>query len=486
MVNDKRWFGNLVGFKKSVSSYTPKQQIISVGSFDCSVNTSYQVFPISVVRKESVPSVSATSRTPRMSFIDYLLGQGDFKLAAYEAVMLFKKCAPVFDGIDRITQAVSTIPLKVFQELPDSRMKTINNHPLELLLKRPYFGVTSRKFLQRLLSFLIITGDAFVAANSIDADSIPVALHVLPTQAVTMLVDDDGFVKTYQVTLANKTINYMRNKTTDGDKYFARLDTGAMSELYHMKTFNPFSYDFEIKGMSPLNPVYHEVEQYAASSVHNLSLLKRGTTMDGIFLIDKPLSDDELQRLKAQVEEYHSGEANVGRPFIMDNAASTRYEQKGSKAKDMDYEKMKKDIRISIYSILKIPLPKVTSETMTMANLDASQESFYDDAVLPWAGMLHSELTMFLMRRYTQDPNFMLSYDSSKISALRKRTVENLLRLEKANCLKPNELRNVIGYEPVIGGDQIYIPANTVPLGGEEFNPNQEDNNTSQEDSPQE
>jgi len=417
-----------------------------------------------IIRKSN--ETPATQRMPRMAFVDYLIGRGEYKLAAYQAVDLYAKCPPLFDGIDRICNAVSAIQPKVFSVSGDQRVP-LDNHPLTLLLKNPYFGTTTQKFMQRVLGFLIITGDSFVVANAMSKTSAPKALFVIPPQSINSVIGDDGYVKTYQATLSSRIVTYERETTTNGNKYYAKLDKGIISELYHIKTFNPFSSDYEVKGLSPINSAYYDVEQYAASSVHNFSLLKRGTTMDGIFLIDKALTDEELMRLKAQIEEYHSGDFNAGKPFVMDNAAATRYEQKANKSKDMDFEKMKKDIRISIYSLLKIPLPKVNSETMTMANLDAAQESFYDDAVLPWAEMVHSELSMFLINRYTQDTNLILSYDPSKISALRTRSVENLLRLEKSNVLRINELRNIIGFDPIPGGNELFIPSNVVPISGD-------------------
>lgn len=408
---------------------------------------------------------STNTRQPRMAFADYLLSRREYKLAAYEAVNLYLKCVPAYDAIDRIATAVSSIIPRVYDDQKDI---FITDHPLSILFKQPNYGVTYADFCRMLTSFLLITGDSYIIANSTGLNSTPRVLSIIPPQLVNIIVDSDGYVKSYNVNYYNsKFVIYNRNKTIDGDKYISEIN-GIISELYHIKNFNPNDYYFNIKGLSPLTPAFYEIEQYCATSIHNLSLLKRGTTLDGVFLIDRVLSAGELDTLRSHINEYYSGEDSAGRPFIIDNANGVRHEAKKSSRKDMDFEALKDQVSAAIYNALKIPAPKINTETMTLANLEASQEVFYDDAVIPWLERILDHLTMFLLPKYSGSENLKIWYDQSKIFSLQTRNINNLRRLNQINAITTNEMRSKLGYKPIDdGADVLYQSQTLLPYTSE-------------------
>jgi len=414
---------------------------------------------ISNIVAKSLTTQDPTERMPRTALVNFLLGRHSFDLAASVAVSLYNKCSPLSDGVDRVVNAAKDVKIVLNDELSK---KFIAKHPVLDLLHNPSIGVSYKKFMEQLLKFLIVTGDAYVMVNSAGGiNSVPSVLRVIPPQSVTLLQGVDGFVDRYDVYFANTIIMYNRAL----GRYAAKID-GVTSELIHFSVVNLLDSFFNLKGYSIFNSLFYEIEQYCASNVHNLSVLKRGMTLGGILFFDSVLSKEAMDKIKSSIDEYYSGEANAGKILALDNAMNTRYVQTYAVTKDMDFEKLAKRLTVAIYNKLKIPQPKVNSETMTMANLDIAQEAFYDDAVFPWLNDILSSMTLFLTPRYPDLQNLTLSYDRNTIPALESRNIEILVSKNKLNALTKNELREALGYNQISdeGVNTLYQEANLIPI----------------------
>jgi hypothetical protein len=91
-----------------------------------------------------------------------------------------------------------------------------------------------------------------------------------------------------------------------------------------------------------------------------------------------------------------------------------------------------------------------------MDNFDKSMIAFYDQAVLPIANRIFSELTNFLMPRYGGNEDLILSYDVGDITALEPRRNEQMKVLKDLGIFTINQLRAETGADPLQGGNAIY------------------------------
>ena len=102
---------------------------------------------------------------------------------------------------------------------------------------------------------------------------------------------------------------------------------------------------------------------------------------------------------------------------------------------------------------------------MTMDNLKVSGIQLYDNAVLPLLNGFLSELSQLLLPYYRDAIGYKIGYSVSDIDALRTREIDSVSLQSKIGVLTDNELRTMLGYESVTGGDVIYKPANLVQVG---------------------
>lgn len=407
----------------------------------------------------TVQTTSVMDTLKRQSFIDHLLSRREFDLAAWVAVQYFSTVSPVAGSIERIYTDVSSIPLLIYDQKEN---EFVSNHPLQILLNQPNFDDTQNQFMEALTAFYRITGDSYVIANSIDQDSEPRNLFIKPPQSVQINQNGNGDITSYTVSQGAITIQYMGVNTLNGTRYIATLPNGTSSEIYHALTFNPLTSRYNVKGRSDLSSLFYEMEQFIAANTHNLSRLKRGTTLDGVFKTEDNLTTDQYQRLQSHIDEYWGGEQNSGRPFLADGGL--QFEATPAGKKDMDYSTMKRDLLHSFYNTFKIPLPFVSAETMTLANMEAATLRFYDEAILPTLNRLLADLTKFLMPRYKNSENLKIWYDMDSISALEPRRNEQLKAKKDLGVYTTNELRAMDRAEPIDGGQNIYGSITDVPI----------------------
>lgn len=408
---------------------------------------------------QNVATVNVMQMLKRQSFIDNLLAKKQYDLAAYVAIQYFCSVVPVDDSISRIYKDVGAIPLLIKDVSED---EFVSKHPLQVLLDQPNYDDTQRQFMNAFCAYYTITGDSYIIANSIEPNSIPRHLFVIPPQSVQINYGTDNTILSYTVTQTATPIQYMPIQTLNGTRYSAKLANGTYSEIYHSLTFNPLASSYNIRGRAPMSSLYFEMEQFIAANTHNLSRLKRGTTLDGVFEHDDKLTDDQYQRLKAQIEEYWGGEQNSGKPFLAEDGLKFTANPGGKK--DMDYSVMKRDLLDAIYNKFQIPLPMISKETMTMANMEAATIRFYDETVIPTLNMLLADLTKFLMPRYPNSENMIIWYDVDSIPALEPRRNEQLQAKQKLNIYTINELRAMDRAEAIDGGQNLYGNITQVPI----------------------
>lgn len=391
-----------------------------------------------------------------LSFYEFLSKGSWNDLAAHQAISYYKQVAPLFHGIDLISDEVASIRPQLYDK---QKEELIDSHPLLTLLSRPNATTTGEDFIKQLASYFLITGNMLYVATG-GLSRAPLELwSVTPTRVTGTLDPRDGYVDEYVVNTALTNETFAREEF---NRTFHYVNRTKDRELFHVKNFS--ADDSSAFGMSKLTPIFYEIEQYLQGNVHNLSLLKNGATLSGVLSTEKNLSDDQYSRLEKELARFFQGARNAGRPMIAEGGLT--YNNMASNNKDMDFRNLKKDVVDMIYLILRIPLPYISREQMTMSNFDSAKYPFYDNAVFPVWKFLMSNISDHLFSRFKLDPDkYELRFDEDEIPALAERHLSETERVGKTGALTTNEIRNRMGYGEIEGGDTLYQPMTLVPLG---------------------
>jgi HK97 family phage portal protein len=394
------------------------------------------------------------------SYIDQIWSLGKQNISFYNCIYYYQQCAPLFSGIQLISDEVAGIEPYLFDE---NKNEFIEKHPLLDLLYHPNADSTGSEFMEQMAAFYLITGNCYIVASG-TVNRPPLELWVIPPQYVTITAGSDGYAETITVAPNTNTSDTFTRKEVDGRfRYYSSND----KEVWHIKEFNPLQGFNYLYGMSKLTPIWYEIEQYINSSIHNLSLLKRGARSSGALTSERELSDDEFMRLSEQIDRFYAGAQNAGRPLLLESGID--FKEMSVTNKDMDFLELKKNVTYSIYTALKIPLPLISPEHMTMSNYENANLTLYDNAILPLVNRLYHELTVFLMPRYPNSENLCIAYSPDEITALEPRRVTDLKQIKEIGVLTVNEIRAKMGYEPLQGGDTLYGSLSEAPVAQDTY-----------------
>ena len=107
-------------------------------------------------------------------------------------------------------------------------------------------------------------------------------------------------------------------------------------------------------------------------------------------------------------------------------------------------------------------------DAQTYANVAEARLALYEETIIPFLRKVESDINEWLAPLFGDNLEF--SYDVGVIPALserRRRIYENVTQAVTAGIMTRNEAREMLGYSPVDGGDDIYISATLFPLGSE-------------------
>lgn len=376
------------------------------------------------------------------------------KLKPKECLEYYSKIAPLNNAINIIINELGQIRLAVKDKKND---ELIYEHDLLNLLLLPSADSSQYEFITQLALFFRVTGNAFVIATG-PQNRPPLELLLVNPANVGLQAGSDGFLECIEVNTQSGAQKFQREEV-DGRFRFYSND----AEIWYMRNSSPFFGTNDLWGFSDLSAISLELQQYHESGIHNLSLLKRGASPSAILQQKYSLSDDQQQALAQHLSQFYSGARNTGRALLLPPEISAQSFTQSNR--DMDFASLKREVTLTIYNHLKIPLPFVDVEGSTYSNLATSKLSLYDHAVLPLASRLLEELSLFLLPRYRQPiEQFELTYDEEDLHALEPRRMESISKLRESHVLTINETRALLGYEPVEGGDELLIPSNMISL----------------------
>ena len=374
-------------------------------------------------------------------------------LSAKKALFYYDLVAPVATAIDIINDEFKTLTLAVKHE--DGK-KTLND-PILKFLKQPNDDMVKVDFFENMGMFFLVTNEVyFIAIGSPDRP--PSELSIESPDNIDIKTDSHGVIDKFILRRDSRIIETFFRARNEY-KFFNKDNT---AEIWQVKGFNTKR---TVRGRSKLSSAVYEIEQYLQASIHNLGLLKNGVRSSGAFKSDEPLTEEQFNRLRDQINTLQAGSENAGKSIILEGGMD--YIEMSMTPKDMDFEKQKKSTAEAIFKRYKIPLALVSTDHMAEATMDASMLMLYDIVVLPVAERLFAELTRFLAPRFGLSKNEEIVPFLEDISALEIRRVKGTKNKKETGVFTTDEIRKSMGAEPLPNkkGEVLYIPQNLTPIG---------------------
>ena len=364
----------------------------------------------------------------------------------------YENNAIAFRCINEISQGAAGVRLKLFRG-----KLNVDDHPLLDLLARPSPTKGYVELFESLYSFLLLSGNSYLIGTGAEGSE-PKELYCLRPDRIKIVPGQTNLPEAYHYSINGKTIS----------QYDVNQETGE-SPVKHFKLFHPKS---DYLGLSPLVAAASNIDSHNLTNRHNVSLLSNGARPSGAVIF-KPkdetgstvqLSDTQRAQILADMETRFSGTNNAGRPMLLEGDFS--FQQMGMSPKDMDFSVLKKMSAIDIALCFGVPAQLVgIPDAQTYNNMPEARLALYEETIIPILRRIQSDLNEWLTPQFGDD--LRLEYDVDSIPAMaesRKRVFESVVSGVNSGILTRNEAREKLGYDPIKGGDTLFISATMMPI----------------------
>ena len=298
-------------------------------------------------------------------------------------------------------------------------------------------GATSagQSLLETLASQFLLHGNAYVQIIK-DATGAPVELFALRPEQVTVLAGNDGWPTAYAYQVNGRTIT------------IPVLDADASPNLIHIKGYHPVDDHY---GAGCLAAADQAVATHNAAANWNRALLENAARPSGALVYDAGpnggLSPDQFDRLKTELAQAFSGNANAGRPMLLEGGL--KWQSLSMSPADMDFAALKAAAARDIALAFGVPpmLLGLPGDS-TYANYREANRALWRLTLLPLAAKLFSALTEGLA---TWFPGASITLDLDRVPALAEDRQALWQQVNTAAFLSNDEKRALLGIAPAAG-----------------------------------
>ena len=389
---------------------------------------------------------------------------GCYDLSFYVLNKYYRACAPLADAIDTVALDVASMMPVVWDTVDEKYV----DHPILELLKYPNTTQTYFDFMLELSSGYQIAQNSFLEAIG-NPKRPPISIQTRAPMYSALLSDSVGDLGRIIINTPYISDTYMSKSVQRRTRYY----NGNEKEMWPILGFNPDKGGDRFYGVPKIQSLYFDIEQYIASGRHNKALLDNGARPAGVMTSKniEPLTDDQYRAAQDQLDEFYSGPDNAGRVML---AEWFEYKDMIVNNRDMDFQALRKDTKENIYLRYGIPLPAVSTGTMTFSNYETAQVAEYENAAIPLAKFLLGQITIGFMYRYNPEDwrRYIITVDETKIGALGAVRTKTIETMGKIGVSKVDELRVAQGLEEIGGeeGEMILINSNQIPLMEDDAN----------------
>jgi HK97 family phage portal protein len=379
-------------------------------------------------QKAAVPSWYAGLQSYVQSPSKAVWSGRDYRRFAEEA---YRRNVVANRAISMIAMGVANCTILAHQQMGDYREEVIQ-HPLLTMLYHPNPLQGKYQFLESLVSYYLLAGDAFILAVGIEGQP-PRELHLLRPDRVQVLAGKHSIARGYVY------------KTEESEKYYPVDSITGASRILHIKQFHPLS---DWHGLSAVESAAYSIDQHNCAAAWNQALLQNGARPSGALIVAQSdnaqrLTEEQYWRLKNQIDEQFSGAKNAGRPLLLEGGLE--WKEMSLSPRDMDFLNIKHSAARDIALAFGVPpqLLGIPGDN-TYANLAEARLSLWEQTILPLADLMLTRLCDWLNPHF--GANIALSVDMDSISALAPRREKLWQQLKGVDFLSAEEKREMLGF----------------------------------------
>lgn len=368
-------------------------------------------------RKSAAPLValqlsSAASWSPRH--------YGAWAKEAYQRNPVAYRC------IRLISEAAASIPL-----CPRRDNVCNDDDPVQRLLSG-HMSPSMPDVMEQFYGYLHVSGNAFLEMRM--ASGSPAALFSLRPDRVNVKTNVEGWACGYDHEVNGRRRNFKIDAAT------------GQSPIYHLRLFNPLD---DGAGYSPLAAAAQAVDIHNAGGQWTKSLLDNSARPSGALVYKasetgQPLTGDQFERIKDELECAYAGAKHAGRPMVLEGGLD--WKSMSLSPAEMDFLEARREAAREIALALGVPpmMLGIPGDN-TYANYKEANLAFWRQTIIPLVTKTSRGLEQWLRPWFGDDLS--LHTDLDRVPALAEERGALWARLSAATFLSDDERRRLAGME---------------------------------------
>jgi HK97 family phage portal protein len=341
-----------------------------------------------------------------------------------------------------IATTISTLPVQIFQKLPDGRGQPVRDIPLySLLHDQPNADMTAVTFWTSIVACLLLWGNAYAAIDR-RADGTVIALVPLLPNRLTVTRETDGSLM-YHYAYAN-----VRQDFTE-------------DQIFHVKGFSLDG----LVGISPIGQARETLGIAMAAEKSAASFFRNAMRPSLVLKAPAYLQDHQRERFNDTWMEKFTGSLNAGRvPLIEGGWSLDQITMKPEDAELLATRGYSVEQICRWFGVSPVMVGHMDKSTAWGTGLEQMNLWFLTYGLRPWLRAIEQEIT----RSVLTPAQRILYYAEFNVDGLLRTDSEKRANMMKilvdAGINTPNEMRAKNNDPPLDGGDQLTMSAGRMPL----------------------
>jgi HK97 family phage portal protein len=346
--------------------------------------------------------------------------------------------ASIYTCIKILSEAIASLPFRVFERLENGRKEAVDNAIWYLLMVAPNPEQNAYSFKEALVAGLMTTGNGYVEIRR-NPSGQPAALYILHPLLTTAKRDSAG--KLYY-------------STRDGEQNGGsrRIET---ANIIHVKLYSLDG----ITGMSPITQARNMIGLDIAANKFGSRFFGNGSRPGGVMSTASDIDDVTRQEIKESFERGNGGE-NQGRTAFL--YGDWKYNQLGISPEESQFLGTQNYTRSAICALYRIP-PHMAGDLSRLSNANAEQAALdlVVNALTPITTQIENEVLVKLLPTTGRNANrFFVEADfRQRLKGDFKSTLEALSSARQWGYMSANEARKSLGMNPIGPEGDVYLAA---------------------------
>ncbi|GAQ64059.1 phage portal protein [Streptomyces scabiei] len=363
------------------------------------------------------------------------------RAAPWEYETIWRTQPQVRTVISFLARNIAQLGVHVFRRVDDNDRERLTKHPLAQLLNSPLLGMTTYRFIERLVADVALYDNWYGIKLKLNG-----RLRILPVPP-TLIRPYGG--------------NWIRPEKyqTAGGRDF------GVDEVIHIHGYSPTDLTY---GESPIESLRDLLLESSEASKQRRQMWKSGARLTGV-LVRPADAPDWGPKDKARFREMwrtfaDGGGAEGGTPILEDGMT---YDKVGFNPEQAQYIEARKLTREEVSAAYFIPPPLIgILDHATYSNIKEQHAHLYQDTLGPWTVMIQQEFAAQILPDLPDNQDVYCEFNiAEKMRGSFEEQASAMSTMVGRPVMTCNEGRARFNLPRVEGGDELIVPMNVTEGG---------------------